>query len=563
MKSKKLLTLDDLVSFFATGNLTKFSSEESGYSLSVQVPSTFKKSKKKNDDPTIVYGDVKLYHIGRNRNGSNVTKKAAEDSMGTIAYKPLLADFCEIDGVRDFTYHAMKYNEDGSIEYIEKQVGAFTSDEPYMAFDEEEQKDFIYATVAIPRNYTDTVDILERKGGSKVSVELVVEEMSYDVKEKLLNLDKIIVSGATLLGTDPDTGELVEEGMKSARIDLQDFSVDNNSVSYSKDDKLIEVLEKLNDTLTNFNIKADDAANTQERRNEIVEFENTIEEQIVEESVAEEVITNSESTPDESIIEEESVAEEIIEEAVEEGVEAEFDETEEIEETVIEEESVEEEPVVVEEEPDHSATYSMTMNNATRNYSISMNDVIYALQTLVNDTYGEADCDWYSCDVYGESDKFVVMHGWNHSYRQSYKVKNGVYSLVGDRVEVFAQWMTKDEISQFESMKKNYSTIESELNTFKLEAERKEKSALLESEDYTMLADSEEFKELTANMDNYSLDELSNKADLMLAKYAKASFAKVKPENKKTMVFMASSEPDKEKSKKPYGGIFERFYKEN
>jgi len=49
-------------------------------------------------------------HTGKNRNGSNLTEEAAKNCLSSIAYKPLLADFCEIDGVEDFTSHA--FHED-------------------------------------------------------------------------------------------------------------------------------------------------------------------------------------------------------------------------------------------------------------------------------------------------------------------------------------------------------------------------------------------------------------------------------------------------------------------
>ena len=71
-------------------------------------------------------------HTGRNRNRSNLTEKGAKSCLSKIAYKPVLADFTEVNGERDFTYHAMEFNGDGSRTYIEKQVGCFTSDKPYM-----------------------------------------------------------------------------------------------------------------------------------------------------------------------------------------------------------------------------------------------------------------------------------------------------------------------------------------------------------------------------------------------------------------------------------------------
>ena len=87
------------------------------------------------EDPLTFYGNIKLMHTGRNRNKSNLTEKGAKSCLSKIAYKPVLADFTEVNGERDFTYHAIEFNEDGSRTYIEKQVGCFTSDKPYMKQD--------------------------------------------------------------------------------------------------------------------------------------------------------------------------------------------------------------------------------------------------------------------------------------------------------------------------------------------------------------------------------------------------------------------------------------------
>jgi hypothetical protein len=66
-----------------------------------------------------LYAKVKIFHTNTNRNHSNVTKEAAEKSLDGIKYKPLLANFCEIDGIKDFTSHDMEFNDDGTINYLE------------------------------------------------------------------------------------------------------------------------------------------------------------------------------------------------------------------------------------------------------------------------------------------------------------------------------------------------------------------------------------------------------------------------------------------------------------
>lgn len=237
----KILTLDDLALFCKENNFLNFSSKESGYQLVVQVPAEF--SQEEVTDDTLMFGKVKLFHTGLNRNNSSVTYEAAKKCLSTIKYKPLLANFCEVDGVKDFTAHDIEINEDGSITYIERQIGCFTAEDPEMQYDEENDRYYVYANVAIPKEYTDAAEIIERKNGTKISVELLVNEMQYDAKEKILELTDIIVLGATCLGKDPKTGVNVEEGMEGARLDILDFSIDNNSVTVNA---LIDLQDKVN-----------------------------------------------------------------------------------------------------------------------------------------------------------------------------------------------------------------------------------------------------------------------------------------------------------------------------
>ena len=168
-QNKRLLTLDDLVKFCAESNLQQFNAEESGKAIFVQIPTCFEKTE---SDPLTLYGRVQLMHSGENRNKSCVTDEALKNCLSKIKYKPFLANFTEVDGVKDFTSHDAEYSEDEDgntvVTYIERQVGCFTADEPTIEYDEEHKHNYVYAYVAIPREYTDAAAIIERKGGTKV-----------------------------------------------------------------------------------------------------------------------------------------------------------------------------------------------------------------------------------------------------------------------------------------------------------------------------------------------------------------------------------------------------------
>lgn len=145
----------------------------------MQIPAKFEKELESNDE--LLIAPVLAFHTGNNRNRSSVTEYAAKKAIKELAYKPVLANFCEIDGVRDFTSHDFEIDDDGNFIYYEKQVGCFTADKPYMEQDaDHDDRMNVFAKIAIPKQYTDAADIIERKGGTDCSVELLVNDMSWN-----------------------------------------------------------------------------------------------------------------------------------------------------------------------------------------------------------------------------------------------------------------------------------------------------------------------------------------------------------------------------------------------
>lgn len=545
MKKKKLLTLEDLAIFCQKHKLYSFDAKQEGYQLCVQSYSTVNNFDEDNNDSSLVYADVIAFHTGLNRNKSNVTLDAAKKAIKSMAYKPILANFTVTeDGEKDFTSHDFTVTEDGGIEYQEHQVGCFTADEPYIQQDSEnEDRQYVIAKCAIPKEYTDTVDIIKRKNGTKCSVELIVNEMSYDSKNKELLLTDIEVSGLTLLGTNPETGEEVSEGMQGARVDIADFSIEKNSICFDHE-KTLDIIQGLKNTLDNY-ITAMAESSKKGGKNAMEIFEENVE---VAETPEEESFTEEEVVTEEEV--DETEAEESTEEVT--VTEAASEETANV--------TPEEDSENNDELADNFATFSITVNGETKTFSTSLIEKLNAIYDLVNATYSESDNDWYDIDVFDE-EKIVLMHGWvsGKTYRQSYSVKKDVYSLKGDRIEVFATYLTKDEQEQFENMKKNYSVIESELGKFK---EEPEKMAILNSEEYSSISESEEFvafKVQEAHFD-LSVDEVRNKADEMLlnaAKSGKVDFSANNVEQKKE-ISMKKLPIGKVKKSGRYGGLFSK-----
>ena len=279
IKYKKLLTIDDLVKFCRENSFCKFNANDEGYRLTVQVPAKFDIDEADDDHRGMLKLKIKVFHTGLNRNGSYVSEEAAKDAMPTLKNRPLLGAIHQLDsGEWDFESHNMiiVQNENGEdeVEYIERQIGSFSEQDPFFEYDEENDKTFVCAYAYVAEEYTKAADIIRRKNGTKNSCELTIEELSFNAKENFLSLDKFYVTGSTLLGSRAD-GKEIEEGMKGSRADIFDFSEENNSV-FSHDEKLIEILEQINnkiDNLSNLTIYE----NSQKGGNLVSKFEELLE----------------------------------------------------------------------------------------------------------------------------------------------------------------------------------------------------------------------------------------------------------------------------------------------
>ena len=564
-KIKKLLTLEDLAKFCKEQNFSNFSSKDTGYQLSVQVPANFEVDGNVYQDNTLLFGKVKVFHIGPNRNGSSVTKNAAEKALSTIAYKPLLANFCEVDGVKDFTSHDMELNDDGSVTYIEHQIGCFTADAPVIQYDETTEKEFVFAKVAIPREYTDACDIIERKNGTKVSVELLVNEMNYSAKDDILELTDIIVQGCTCLGTNPETGDSVEEGMQGARLDIVDFSVNNNSIVEKSNNelnsKMLEILEKLNDTISNFNIQNFNQEGGENAMNKFEELLNLY--GLTAEDVAFEVEGLSDEDLEAKFVEVYGDAEEFkkkkkcSEENEDESADEDFAGCGKKKKKCSDEEDES-------EEEDFAGCgkkkkrCAVNTENSTVEFELSHDDIRMALYGLLESTWDENSYAWV-CEVY---DTYFIYQketygddGYEYKYyKQGYSKNEDNVELSGDPVEVFSTFVTESEKTALDMIRSQYDELKAFKDQYDAAQIKAQKDEILESAEYAEIKDSEEFKALVADAEKYSVDELKVKADLIFAAAMKKKF-NFEAEPKKSVGINFNTKPNKKKQ--AYAGLFD------
>lgn len=602
MVKKKLLTLDDLVLFCKQNKFTKFSAKESGYQLAVQVPTTFEVEDESDDNHRgMLKLKFRILHDGLNRNGSFVSHKAAEKASATIADRPIMAAIHQLDdGSWDFESHEMEIieNEDGEqeINYIEKQVGSFSSEKPFWEHDDELDKDYLCAYGYIAEEYTKAADIIRNKGWTKNSCELSIEELAYNARENYLELKSFYLSASTLLGK-RDDGTEIGEGMLGSRADIADFSEKNNSI-FPSNDKVVEMLSVLNEKIDNLNIKND---NSRKEENPETMFEKLLEQygksideidfeyeglsdEELEAVFAEHFTPSTEnfedspkkrkkSEDDDSVIVDDEDQDDDDEDDDKDDDDKEnqdddenLDDKDDTPEVQSEEEEQSEEPDDNTEDPEdvnyYSVNYTVSVKGTKKDYSVSLKEKLNALTILVNDTYGESDGAWYDCDVIEET-KTVEFHDWwsNKHYRQSYSVKKDVYSLKGDRIETFVSFLSADEKNALEQMKANYSAIEEKLAKYESEPAKKE---ILQSEDWKNIRETEEFAELSKR-ENYfdlSTDELTDKLDKMLLEYSKHNkieFSSEEPEKKQVGMKLFGNPSEKAaKSSSRYGGLFSK-----
>lgn len=535
----RLLTLNDLYSYYSSTNKSShFSVSKDDDTIVVQVRGNIKFEQTNKDTEGLLPVYLQSCHIDQNINGSNINKDVMSAALPSFSNRPILGYIHEVDGQYEFYGHNMHLDDDGNIVYDEAPVGIIPeSCDAKLVYDEEKDKTYVEVKGYIFEQYSKAAEILEREGECSVSVELSIRELSYDAKNKYLDIEDFFFSGVTILGKTED-GDVVMPGMQGSNIKLADFSKDNNSLFSRQNEKLVELLEKLNTTLESFQINI-----TKEGGNLVNKFEELLQKY---NKTAEDITFEYENLSDEEL-------------------EAKFAELFEDDDT--DGEGADPEPVsegddgepetdpVVEHESVKPSKYSIVMSDGTvKEFELSLDDIQYALHSLVNNTYAEADDTYYGVTVY---DSHVVMHDWwyGKNYRQTYKREEDNFSLIGDRVEVFANWLDKEEEAALADMRANYEA----LKQFKVDTEaaqlHAQKEAILSDAKFETIADTEAFKALVAQMDKYSVAELEKEAKVILADNYSAQFSvETEKKSRKTIGFSLA---DPDKSDKPYGSLFD------
>lgn len=550
---KRILTLEDLVAFCKNEKIHRFDAQENGQQICVRVDNiaTFEEVSEQNSDG-FMHLLFKVCHAGENRNMSNISKNNLEKYKNTINYRPVLASIVtspDDASVLDFNSHDIEIDDNGNPIYIEKQVGCFTADEPFLKYDEQNDKTYLMAHAVIPEEYTATADIIRRKGGTKVSCEIGIDTMQYNEETGILDIIDFSFLGVCLLG------DHVTEGMAGARADIEsisDFSAENNSVVNKSNnefnDTLVETLKKLNETLEKFNDKNDsDKKGGEDQMNK---FEELLE---LYELTAEEIEFEVEGLSDEDL-------------------EAKFTEVYgDAEEFKKKKKCAEENP---EGEPEPEEDFagcgtkkkkkrcSINEEDNTIEFELSFDEIRMALYSLINGDVNEDSYSWI-CEVY--DDHFVYQkETWTGDtyeckyYKQSYFKDGENVSLSGDAVEVFSTFVTESEKTALDMMRTQYEELKKFHDDTIAAQEQSQKDEIFNDEKYSILAENEKFAELKKDSAKFSVSEIEEKCKVIFAEEVMAkgnySASGEHSENKpKKIGFNFNEKPKKAQA---YAGLF-------
>ena len=191
-------------------------------------------------------------------------------------------------------------------------------------------------------------------------------------------------------------------------------------------------------------------------------------------------------------------------------------------------------------------------------YELSHDDIRSALYSLLA---AESDEDYYYTwilEVF--DDKFIYQdYMENKFYRRGYSKDGDNVALDDNKVEVFNEWLSQAEKDALDALKADYAALKAFKETYDASVIKAQKNEILDKAEYECLAENKDFVQLRTDMDNYSIEEVSTKADLIFAAHMKSTmeFSAKDDGKKKSQVIGFSVNTQKEKKKKAYGKLFD------
>lgn len=566
MAKKRLLYIEDLYDLYSNKykRSTKFSAEKTGEPLVVQVHGrvNFDESDKNKDGLLPVH--LQSCHTDLNVNGSNIESSVMEAALPSFSNRPILGYIHKVttdenpEGQWEFYSHNMHEDKNGDVVYDEYPIGIIPeSCNAQLVYDEEKKKTYCEVDGYIFEEYSKAAEILQREEECSVSVELSIRELSYDAKQKFLNIEDFWFSGVTILGKTPQGNE-VKPGMTGSNIKLADFSSKNNSLFEDYESKMVELQARIENLETAcFNREQNSSVRTLSKeggnKKNMTKFEELLAKY---NKTVEDVTFDYSELSDEEL--EAKFAEVFGEDNNADGDNSGDDTTNE---PSNDNEGDGENPTEGVTDGDNEGE-GQNFENMTKTFEISHDDIRYALYNLLS-SYEDADNKWYY--ITGVYDSYFVYESWDGGkiYGQKYTKDNDNVSFDGERYNLHKEYLTDSEYTEIQDMRSNYSSVVEELNTYKSAEVFADKMTVFDDEAYSEYLDTDEFKALMSedSVNKYSKEELSEKADATLGKLVKKnktfSFAGETPQKKHVSRVAFNAEKETEDTYKPYGDLFD------
>ena len=529
--SKRLLYLEDLYDFYSNTykRSTHFIAEKAGNPIVVHVHGKVNFNKSDKDTEGLCPVHLQACHTNLNLNGSNISESVMQSALPSFSNRPILGYIHNVDGRWEFYSHNIHEDENGEIVYDEKPIGIIPeSCNAQLVYDEDKKKTYCEVDGYIFEEYSKAAEILQREEECSVSVELSIRSLSYNAKAKYLDIEDFFFSGVTILGKTPE-GNTVNPGMANSNIKLADFSIDNNSLFNDYESKMIEMQERLK--------KLESACFNKEQTTVQIQ--------------SKEGGTNNEMTKFEELLAKYGKTVEDITfeyaELSDEELEAKFAE-------IFKDGNTNENP---DNPSDNGNEGGQNFENIVRTYEISHEDIRAALYGLLAE-FENAENEYYFISAVYD-DYFVYENlGGDKIFGQKYAKDGDNVSFDGERYNLHVEYLTDSEYAELQGMRSNYAA----LKEFKETAEKNElhvqREEILASEKYAAVSETEAFKELVKNMDNYSLADLEKEAKIIFADNFNMQTFAAHTDNQKNSAVKIFANVNKSKKDNRYGNLFSK-----
>ena len=546
-KKRRIMSIDELYEFCLKNNFAHFDSNEFGKELMVRMNGNFEKTSKDEDKhkESLTPFVSRAFHDHVNLNKSEISEESFNENVPSANFRPILAHITtNSDNELDFGSHDyyVTTDKDGNdkVVYEEQPIGVIDGTKTTIEYDEDADVNRAVLHGYLYDEYCqDAIEILNRRGTVDCSVELCIRELSFNTANKTLQLDDFYVSGLTLLSKD------VSPGMAGSNFKIEDFAVNAETVTFNTDNKLIETLEKLSNILESFDINQKSKEGG--INNNMTKFEELLAKYG---KTAEDVTFDYAEMSDEEL---EAKFAEVFGDDNSDG-----DNSDDGESGEPSNDGEGDEGASDPEDNSNGEGESQNFEKIVRTYEISHEDTKYALYQLLSE-YESADNEWYFINsVY---DNHFTYENWNGDkiFGQNYTKDGDNVTFDGERYNLHRELLTDSEFAELQSMRSNYAS----LKEFKETAEKNELHAkreeILSSEKYEAVSETEAFKELVKNMDNYSLEELEKEAKIIFAdNFNMETFAVHAEKAQKNSTVKVFANVNKSKKDNRYGNLFSK-----